>query len=77
MLADINLVNTNDCRKLGVSCCCVAYCDLGCRMFWAPRAGGYKWQYILIAAFSSFSGKVRVTYELRNSLSAFAVLGPE
>jgi len=23
-------------------------------MFWAPRAGGYKWQYILISAFSSY-----------------------
>jgi len=29
------------------------YCDLGCRMFWVPSAGGYKWQYIIIAAFFS------------------------
>jgi len=31
----------------------VAYCDLGHHIFGAPRAGGYKWQYILIATFSS------------------------
>jgi len=28
-------------------------CELGRRMFWGAGAGSYKWQYILIAAFSS------------------------
>jgi len=28
--------------------------DLECRMFWELWDGGYKWQYVLIAAFSSF-----------------------
>jgi len=32
-------------------CRVAVYCDLGWRMFGVPWAGGYKWQYILIAAF--------------------------
>jgi len=47
MLADMNSVNKNDCRELEVSCCCIL------DVFGHPRVGGYKWQYILVAAFSS------------------------
>jgi len=52
MLADMNSVTTNDCRQLAMSCCRL----LRFRMagFWGARAGVCKWQYILIAAFSSF-----------------------
>jgi len=89
MPANMNLVTTNDCRQLDVSCCCRASvlrfrtsCVLG------ARAGGYKWQYILIATFSSSgcisdyhnnTGKIRhltISEETYNNEQHYLTLHP-
>jgi len=59
-LAYMNSVNTNDCRELDVSCCCVLRFRTA-DVSGAPRTSGHEWQYILIAAFSSYicSSQVR------------------
>jgi len=40
---------------MNYTCHLAAYYDLGWRMFWAPRASGYKWQYILLPHFLVFT----------------------
>jgi len=52
----IEAVVVDACRReftvaVNKTCRVAAYCDLGWRMFWGARASGYKWQYILTAAF--------------------------
>jgi len=53
MLADMNSFNTKDCCELDVSCCCVLWLRMTDVLGCPEPVGSYKWQYILIATFSS------------------------
>jgi len=53
MLADVNSVNTNGCRKLDVSCCCVLQFRMA-DVLGRPEPASISWQYIFSVAFSSY-----------------------
>jgi len=76
VVADVNSVNTNGCHRIRRVVLLHTAIEDG-RWFGVPRASGYKWQYILSSAFSSFhlscTRHLLLSFECLNTATSFLV----